>query len=102
MTVRNAPILRLVPDTYSDLLPFFEALRQVITEQGEVVTDAADALVSDPPAGGAGQAAGAYDTADNRDLMIASLTTLITDVAVIRTQLNALLAELRTEGTIKT
>jgi hypothetical protein len=40
------------------------------------------------PAGGVGAAAGAFDTAGNRD-------TFITTVTEIKTQLNALLTELR-------
>ena len=102
MTIRKAPITDLVPETYTDLMPYFEALRQVIQEQGAVVADAAVATALTPPVGGTGLAAGAYDTAANRDLMITSLTAVIADAADIRTQLNALLAELRTEGTIKT
>jgi hypothetical protein len=45
------------------------------------------------PAGGTGATAGAYDTAVNRDALIAT-------VAEIKTKLNALLAELRTAGVI--
>ena len=118
MTVRHAPILALVPEKYSDLIPFFGALQQVLREQGAAIADAADATVGDPlsittadaaaatalnpPAGGTGNAAGAYDTAGNRNLMITSLTAVIADVAEIRTQFNALLDELQSEGTIQT
>ena len=45
------------------------------------------------PAGGAGAAAGAWDTAANRD-------TAITTMTETRTQLNALLARLRSQGVI--
>lgn len=45
------------------------------------------------PAGGTGAAAGAYDTAGNRD-------TLIATVAELKAQLNALLARLRTAGIV--
>ena len=103
MTVRHTPIIRLVPaEKYNDLISYFQALQNLIQEQGAAVADSAAATASDPPAGGTGLAAGAYDTAANRDLMITSLTAVIADAADIRTQLNALLAELRTEGTIKT
>ncbi len=103
MTVRNAPIISLVPvEKYDDLHSFFEALQDVIQEQGATITNAAAATALDPPVGGTGTAAGAYDTAANRDLMITSLTAVIADAADIRTQFNALLAELRTEGTIET
>ncbi len=87
---------------YDDLIPFFEALQQLFQEQGAAVSNAVNATAIDPPAGGTGATAGAYDTAANRDLMITSLTAVIADAADIRTQFNALLAELRTEGTIDT
>lgn len=45
------------------------------------------------PAGGTGATAGAYDTAAHRDALIAT-------VAEIKTQLNSLLAELRTAGIV--
>ena len=103
MSARNAPVIGLVPfEKYDDLIPYFKALQQLIQAQGETVDDAASATALDPPAGGTDNAAGAYDTADNRDLMITSLTAVIADMADIRTQFNLLLAELRTEGTIDT
>lgn len=66
------------------------------------------------PAGGTGAAAGAWDTAANRDAAIATINGLrdicievktdhdanVVDVASLRTQLNALLAELRTRNII--
>lgn len=75
------------------------------------------------PAGGTGATAGAYDNASNRDLAIASInagrddiialraevvsyevaiSALFADVTELRTQLNALLASLRTVNVIKT
>lgn len=45
------------------------------------------------PAGGTGATAGAYDTAAHRDALIAT-------VAEIKTQMNALLALLRTAGVV--
>lgn len=45
------------------------------------------------PAGGTGATAGAYDTAAHRDALIAT-------VAEIKTQLNDLLAKLRTAGVV--
>jgi len=41
MTARNTPVITLVPDKYDDLLPFFEALQQLIQEQGDAVADLA-------------------------------------------------------------
>ena len=103
MSARNAPVIGLVPfEKYDDLIPYFNALQQLIQEQGATVDDVAAATAEDPPAGGTGNAAGAYDTAANRNLMITSLTAAIADIADIRTQFNLLLAELRTEGTIDT
>lgn len=43
------------------------------------------------PAGGTGATAGAYDTAGNRDILIAT-------VAELKTKLNSLQAKLRTAG----
>ena len=102
MTLRKSPILKLVPDQYIDLIPFFEAMQQIVQKQGEAVSDAAAATALAPPVGGSGATAGAYDNAANRDLMIASLTAVIADVDDIRTQFNALLDELQSEGTIQT
>lgn len=45
------------------------------------------------PAGGVGATAGAYDTAAHRDALIAT-------VAELKTQLNSLLAKLRTAGIV--
>jgi hypothetical protein len=45
------------------------------------------------PAGGTGATAGAYDTAAHRDALIAT-------VAELKTQLNSLLAKLRTAGIV--
>ena len=41
MTVRHTPVITLVPDKYDDLIPFFEALQQLIQEQGAAVADLA-------------------------------------------------------------
>lgn len=43
----------------------------------KVVISTQKVLVADAPAGGAGATAGAYDTAANRDLMIAALNNVI-------------------------
>ena len=103
MSARNTPVIGLVPfEKYNDLIPYFEAFQQLIQEQGAAITSAASATALDPPAGGTGATAGAYDNAANRDLMITSLTAVIADIADIRIQFNLLLAELRTEGTIDT
>lgn len=79
-------------------------------------TAIAAAVPAAAPAGGTGDPAGAYDTAENRDAMIATVNGLVThateldtdyeallvDVTAIRTTLNALLAKLRTAGIITT
>lgn len=61
------------------------------------------------PAGGAGTAAGAWDTAANRDLAIAlinelkaDVTTLTTDLNAAITRFNALQATLRTAAVLST
>ena len=95
MSKSDAPIIRLVPDKYIDLTTYFEALQDGIREKAGAVSDVAAATALDAPAGGTGAAAGGYDTAVNRDLMIASQNALIKDVEGLRTQLNALLASLR-------
>lgn len=53
------------------------------------------ATAVDPPAGGTGATAGAYDTAGNRNLMIASLTAVIADVAELRKVVTALIDDLQ-------
>ncbi len=71
------------------------AYTQTFATPGRTVS-AATAV--NPPAGGAGAAAGAYDTAANRDLMITSLTAVIADVAVLRGLVNALIDDLQAAG----
>lgn len=56
------------------------------------------ATASNPPAGGTGATAGAYDTAGNRDLMIASLTAVIADVAALRQVVTAIIDDLQAHG----
>ena len=55
---------------------------------------------SDAPAGGTGATEGAYDTAANRNLMIASIAAIRVDVAAVRTTVNSLLTKLRTAGIV--
>ena len=54
---------------------------------------AVDSLTADAPAGGTGATAGAYDTAGNRDLMIATVNGLNATVASLLTQFTALQAD---------
>ena len=49
-----------------------------------------------PPAGGTGTAAGGYDTAVNRDLMIASITATQADLLALKQVVNSLINDLRT------
>lgn len=72
------------------------------TTQPAAVADAAAATAVAFPAGGTGAAAGGWDTATNRDLAIDRFAALLVDVAALRTQLNSLLAQLRTAGIIDT
>lgn len=55
---------------------------------------------SNPPAGGTGATAGAYDTAANRNAMITSLTNNIADVANLKQVVNALIDDLQALGLI--
>lgn len=50
------------------------------------------------PAGGAGAAAGAWDTAANRDQAIAEFAALRTDVTQLKNLLNALIDDLQALG----
>ena len=54
---------------------------------------ATDSLTADAPAGGTGATAGAYDTAGNRNLMIAAVNGLNATVASVLTQLTAVQAD---------
>lgn len=67
---------------------------------GAAVTASAASTGSAAPAGGTGATAGAYDTAANRDAAIATINTTRTLAAELQTKLNALLVELRANGTI--
>ena len=49
-----------------------------------------------PPAGGTGATAGAYDSAANRDLMIASITATQADLLALKQVVNSLINDLRT------
>lgn len=69
------------------------AVGELGTIGAAVPTAAVDDVAGLTPAGGTGATAGAYDTAAHRDELIAT-------VAEIKTQLNALLAELRTAGIV--
>lgn len=53
---------------------------------------------TNPPAGGTGATAGAYDTAAHRDALIASVTALIVDMANVKSVLNAVVDDLQAVG----
>jgi hypothetical protein len=53
-----------------------------------------------PPAGGTGATAGAYDTAGNRDLMIASITATQADLLALKQVVNGLIDDLQAAGLI--
>lgn len=59
-----------------------------------------NATASNPPAGGTGATAGAYDTAANRNAMITSLTNNIADVLALKKVVNALIDDLQAIGII--
>lgn len=64
------------------------------------VGDAPATTAAAPPAGGAGAAAGAYDTAANRDAMISSLNNLRIDHDELYARFNNLLRDLRNNNLI--
>jgi len=55
---------------------------------------------STPPAGGTGATEGAYDTAANRDLMIASITAGAVDLLDLKQLVNALIDDLQAVGLV--
>jgi hypothetical protein len=59
-----------------------------------------NATASNPPAGGTGTTAGAYDTAANRDAMITSLTNEIADLAALKKVVNSLIDDLQALGLV--
>jgi len=67
---------------------------------GTTVADPAAITSLAAPAGGTGATAGAYDTAAHRNEAITAINANRTDIAAVRTQLVALLAELRDQGII--
>ena len=73
-----------------------------VTATPTVTTLAAPAAITalNPPAGGAGAAAGAWDTAVNRDAAIASITALRADVTALRTTVADLITALKATGLI--
>lgn len=73
----------------------------------QVSAAAAIAVAGLTPAGGTGATAGAYDTAANRDILIATVAEMKVTVNALVTlansnkaQINALLAELQSKGTL--
>lgn len=74
------------------------ALANSISEGALAAQGVATAVAAVPaaaPAGGTGAAAGGWDTAGNRDLAIAAINGLRTDVIELQTQLNALINALK-------
>ena len=72
-----------------------------VTNDGTQASAIADVAASDPlvaPAGGSGATAGAYDTATNRDLMIAAVNDNRTLTIELSTKLDSVLAALRGAG----
>jgi len=68
--------------------------------QATAQTDVPAPTAVNPPAGGTGTAAGGYDTAANRDLMITSLTAAVADIAAMKVVVDGLLAKLRTSNSV--
>lgn len=75
-----------------------KAMSEAISEAGTKAATVAACVAAIPaaaPAGGTGAAAGGYDTAANRDLMIATVNGLRTDMIELQAQFNALLDALK-------
>jgi hypothetical protein len=53
-----------------------------------------------PPAGGTGATEGAYDTAANRDLMIASITAGAADLLALKKVVNKIIDDLQAAGLV--
>lgn len=79
---------------YEDSAGRVRALRGVATQGPIGATPTVADVAGTIPAGGTGTAAGGWDTAGNRN-------TAITTITEIKTQLNALLTELRAKGYIR-
>ncbi len=74
---------------------------KIVPNSGTQAAAIADVAASDPlaaPAGGSGATAGAYDTAGNRDLMIAAVNDNRTQTIEIKADLDAIKAALRGAG----
>lgn len=67
---------------------------------GPGITDATATIPAAAPAGGTGTAAGAWDTAPNRDAAIATINGLRTAVQELQTKFNALKSSLEGTGVI--
>ena len=67
---------------------------------GTIVLNSNATTAAAPPAGGTGATAGAFDTAANRDLAIATINNIRIDLDSVKTQLDAVLAVLRTNRII--
>lgn len=76
-----------------------DRIKAMLTTGAAVATVAA-AVPAAAPAGGTGAAAGAWDTAANRDAAIVTINDCRTLLSETKTQLNALLAELRSRKII--
>ena len=59
-----------------------------------------NATASNPPPGGTGAMAGAYDTAAHRDAMMPSLTNNIAEVLALKKVVNAIIDHLQSMGLV--
>ena len=75
-------------------------METVVRGIGAAVASVATATPAAAPAGGVGTAAGGWDTAANRDAAIATINSTRILADELKTQVNALLAELRTRNII--
>lgn len=67
---------------------------------GTVVSNSNATTAAAPQAGGTGDAAGAWDTAEHRDQTISTINNIRIDLDSVKVTQDALLAVLRTNGLI--
>ena len=90
----------------TDKLAFFgvtPVVRPTAYTQTYVTAEKTHAAVTQatPPAGGTGATAGAYDTAANRDLMIASITAGAADLLDLKQLVNSVIDDLQALGILQ-
>ncbi len=97
LNASTAADVKVAADTHADAVS-----KHDLIDQAAAQVDVPAPTAVNPPAGGVGATAGAYDTAGNRDLMITSVTAAIADIAAMKVVVDGLLGKLRTSNTVAT